>query len=341
MSTANALPDQPARRPSDPEGPRCARHQWLVFGSGERLSREQFRELSSTDVASGVAAFKELMHASLALEERRAGILSTISRSASPDPVEFLSLWLDAHALGHLALLAFRGDHAWFAEMVRELRPVSWTPTHALVCERIMSVALRGAVAVGRLGSTALEIYGRILESPAQPLEHFDAVLALASVALQQPALAPAARSAVEEWASRATSGLGFRKELRLSFERVLDDPGLARAWSLAWCRDLLERRGALEARATLAVAERFGASEEEILLLTALGHSGDCAVLVDGLFPTILLLSHVCARSADELYAPAAIVRHLSDRWTPQLGVDVLRRSIADAAERPRPAWS
>jgi hypothetical protein len=122
----------------------------LIFGSGSLMSRELFRELSSAEGPSAVSAFQAFMHTSVALGERRAGVVSTMSRAAHLDPVELLSLWLDAQALGHLVLLAFRLDAPWFTEMVLELRPENWTPTHAITCQRIMGVALRGAFAVGR-----------------------------------------------------------------------------------------------------------------------------------------------------------------------------------------------
>src|SRR5258708_14478678 len=165
-------------------------HQSLIFGSGSRMSRELFRELLSAEGPSAVSAFQAFMHTSVALEERRAGVVSTMSRAADLEPVELLSLWLDAQALGHLVLLAFRLDAPWFTEMVLELRPENWTPTHAITSQRIMGVSLRGAFAVGRLGSPALDLYVGALKRPAQPLEHFDAVLALARRALHHPHLA-------------------------------------------------------------------------------------------------------------------------------------------------------
>lgn len=318
-----------------PKEIRHERHQSLIFGSGSRMSRELFRELSSVEGPSDVGAFQALMHAAMALEVRRAGIVATVSPGARLDPVELLSLWLDGHALGHLALLAYRKEAPWFTEMVLELRPENWTPTHALTCQRIMGVALRGAFAVGRLRSTALELYVGALNRPAQPLEHLDAVLALTSLALQHPYLAPVARPAVEEWAGRAASDSGFRKEIGFSFATVLDDPDRAREWSLAWCRDVLELRGSREAQRALATAQRVGVPEKEALLLTGLGHSGDCGAIVDGLSPAILLLTYLCARNPDELYPPAEVVEHVSDRWTPELGADALRRTISRASER------
>jgi hypothetical protein len=305
------------------------------------MSRELFRELSSIEGPSDLSAFQALMHAAMALEVRRAGIVSTMSPGARLDPVELLSVWLDAQALGHLALLAYREDAPWFTEMVLELKPENWTPTHALTCQRIMGVALRGAFAVGRLRSTALELYVGALKRPAQPLEHFDAVLALASLALQRPHLAPVARPAVEEWAGRATSGSAFRKELGLSFATVLDHPDRAREWSLAWCGDVLALRGSQEAQRALAAAQRYGVPEKEALLLTALGHSGDCGAIIDGLSPAVLLLTHLCARNPDELYAPAEVLEYVNDRWTPELGADVLRRTISRASERSPQTWS
>jgi len=78
------------------------------------MSREQFRELLSAEGPSAVSAFQAFIYTSVALGERRAGVVSTMSRAAHLDPVELLSLWLDAQALGHLVLLAFRLDAPWF-----------------------------------------------------------------------------------------------------------------------------------------------------------------------------------------------------------------------------------
>src|SRR5438132_8438932 len=78
-----------------------ALHQSLICGSGSRMSRELFRELLSAEGPSAVSAFQAFMHKSIALGERRAGVVSTMRR-AHLDPVELLSLWLDAQALGHL-----------------------------------------------------------------------------------------------------------------------------------------------------------------------------------------------------------------------------------------------
>src|SRR5882724_10130421 len=74
-------------------GIRRGRHQSLIFGSGSRMSRELFRELSSAEGPSAVSAFQAFMHTAVALGERRAGIVSTMSRAAHLDPVELLSLW--------------------------------------------------------------------------------------------------------------------------------------------------------------------------------------------------------------------------------------------------------
>jgi hypothetical protein len=239
--------------------------------------------------------------------------VSTTPLAAQIGPVELLSFWLDAHALGHLALLAYQQNAPWFTEMVHELRLENWTPTHALTCERIMGVTLRGAVAVGRLGSTALDLYLEALTRPSQPLEHFDAVLALASLALQWPSFASPARLAIEEWAGRATSASEFRKELVFSFATVLDDPDRAREWSLAWSRQILELRGSQEAQKVLGLAKRSGVSEKTVLLLTALGHSGDSGSIVDDLSPPIVLLAYLSSRSSAELYPPAELLDYVN----------------------------
>jgi len=303
--------------------------QMVVFSSGNWLSREAFQELATPTAPRGVEFFKLLMHTTIALEEPRAGLLSAVSRNAAPDPVALLRHWLDAHALGHLALLSFRGELAWFAEMLREVTVKRWTPTHALVRERLMSAALRGAWAAGQLGETALALYLPVLRSPAEPLEHFNAVLALAMVSLKNPHLARLARPALDQWASRATGAGRFRKELTESVAFLLDDPNGARIWSMGWCHRVLSRHGTRNEETLLAKAESLSVSRDELLTLAALNDVGDCGVFVGGLYPAVLLLSHVHRRSAAEFYAPSRIIPVLTQRWTPELGLDVLRRSV------------
>jgi hypothetical protein len=135
-----------------------------------------------------------------------------------------------------------------------------------------------------------LELYLPLLRSPAQPLEHFDAVLALAMVALRQPKLGPVVRSAVDQWASRATRGWGLRRELAKSVAVLLDDPHGASVWALEWCRRVLTRTGARNAGAMLEQGRRLGVSADELLILAGLNDAGDCAVVVEGLFPAVLL---------------------------------------------------
>jgi hypothetical protein len=67
----------------------------VVFSSGNWLSGEAFQELGTPIAPRGV------------------------SRNTAPDPVALVRHWLDVHALGHLALLSFRGELAWFAEMLQ------------------------------------------------------------------------------------------------------------------------------------------------------------------------------------------------------------------------------
>jgi hypothetical protein len=213
--------------------------------------------------------------------------------------------------------------------MVREVTVKRWTPTHALIRERIMSVALRGAWAAGELGDTALALYLPVLRSPAEPLEHFNAVLALAMVSLKNPHLARLARPALDQWASRAAGVGGFRKALMESVAFLLDDPNGARTWSMGWCRRVLSLHGTRNEDTLLAQAASLSITQDELLILTALNDVGDCGIFVGGLCPAVLLLSHVHGRSAGELYAPSRIVPVLTHPWTPELSLDVLRRSV------------
>jgi hypothetical protein len=242
--------------------------------------------------------------------------------------------WLQAHALGHLTALSFRENVGWFSEMLREVSVTKWTPTHVLVRERIMSIALRGAWAVGQLGESALTLYLPILRSPVEPREHFNAVLALAMVSLKHPDLASGVRAAIAEWASRE-SGAGFRKELRRSFALLLDDPGKAQAWSLRWCRALPPVRTAFENR-TLGTEEAFGVTEHDFVVFAGMNDPGDCAVLHQGLSPAVLLLSQLESRSAEALYPPSRLIPILMQPWCPESTVDVLRRSVPPAPLSP-----
>ncbi len=303
--------------------------QKVVFSSGNWLSREAFQELATPTAPRGVEFFKLLVRTTIALEERRAGLLSTVSRNTPADSVELLGHWLGVHALGHLALLSFRDNLSWFAEMLREIPLRQWTPTHVLVRERIMSLALRGAWGVGQLGETALALYLPLLQRPAQPLEHFNAVLALAMVSLKHPHLAPQVRLALEQWALRATGAWGFRKELMESVAFVLDDPQGARTWSTGWCREVLSFHGARDVAGILANASALGVSENELLVLAAVNDAGDCGIVLGDLVPAVLLLSHVHRWNADGFYAPSGLVAALTQPWTPELSVDVLRRSV------------
>jgi hypothetical protein len=306
-----------------------------VFGSGNSLSREAFDALWRPTDPSGVDFFKLLMRTAVEFEAVRASLLSTMSRSAAPAPSALRHHWLQAHALGHLALLSFRDDVGWFAAMLSEVTVNRWTPTLALVRERIMSVALRGAWAAGQLGEAALGLYLPVLRSPVEPLQHFDAVLAIAMVCVKHPHLAPLARTSLEQWASRANAGGQFRKELMDSVAFLLDDPDGARIWSTCWCRRVLSLHGARDEQSLVAEAAPPGTSEFELLLLAALNDVSDCGIFLGGLSPAVMLLSHLQHRNPDEFYAPASVVPILAQTWTPELSLDVLSRSVPATAQR------
>src|SRR3989475_2437863 len=172
-------------------------------------------------------------------------------------------------------------------------------------------------------------LYLPLLRSPVQPLDHFDAVLALAMVALRRSEFRPVVRSAVDQWASRATDAWGLRSELANSVALLLDDPHAASVWALEWCRRVLSRTGATNAAALPEQASGLGMSEDDLLILAGLNDAGDCAVAVEDLFPAVLLLSQVVGRTAREFYAPQALIPALTKPWTVEVGVDVLRRSI------------
>jgi hypothetical protein len=245
----------------------------VIFASGNWLSREAFQDLAQRATEGG-AFFKLFMRTAVGLAEHRSGLLHVISRNEPADPIALLNHWLQVHALGHLAALSFRGDIGWFSEMLRE-RPVrKWTPTHVLVRERIMSIALRGAWAAGQLGESALTLYLPILRSPVEPLEHFNAVLVLAMVSLRRRDLAAHVRADVAECASRGAGSWGFRKELQRSVTLLLDDPDEARAWSLRWCHALPAVRGAREKR-TPGIEGTVGVAERDLLVLARNERSG------------------------------------------------------------------
>jgi hypothetical protein len=308
----------------------------LIFASGNWLSREAFQDLAEGAPHGGVF-FKLFMQTAARLEEHRAGLLHVISRNERADPIALLHHWLQVHALGHLAVLSFRKDIGWFSEMLRETQLERWTPTHVLVRERMMSIALRGAWAAGQLGESALTLYLPILRSPVEPLEHFNAVLALAMVSLRRRDLATHVRAGIAEWASRGTGSPGFRKALQRSVTLLHDDPDEARAWSLQWCHGPPAVRGGRKKRPP-GIERPLGEAERDLLVLAGMNDLGDCAIFYQGLSPAVLLLSHLEARSAEALYPPSEFFPVLARTWSPELAVDVLSRSIP-AAPPPKEA--
>ena len=306
-----------------------------VFWSGNSLSREAFNELWSSADPRGVDFFKILMRSVVELEVERASLLSTLSRSGRPVDSALRHHWRQAHALGHLALLSFREDLGWLAAMMSELKPNRWTPTFAVVRERIMGIALRAAWAAGQLGESALSLYLPVLESPLEPLQHFDAVLALAMVCLKHPPLATFARSSLERWALRTHSAGDYRRELLDSVAFLLDDPDGARIWSACWSRRVLSLNGTRDDRVLVAQAERLSVPEFELLRLAALNDGGDCGIFLGGRSPAVMLLSHLRERNADEFYAPAKVVPIVAQPWTPEVSLDVVGRSLRPTNRR------
>lgn len=316
------------RRPLAPEAESIATP--MIFASGNCLSREAFLDLARSATHGGVF-FKLFMQTAVRLEEHRSGLLHVISRNEPADPVALLHHWLQLHALGHLVVLSFREDVGWFSQMLRELRVTKWTPTLVLVRERIMSIALRGAWAAGQLGESALTLYLPILRSPVEPLEQFNAVLALAMVSLRRRDLAPQVRTDIAEWMSRATGPGRFRRDLQRSVMLLLDDPDEARAWSLRWCRALPSVRGVGE-KSTLGAERELDVAERDLLVIAGMNDAGDCAIFDHGLSPAVLLLSHLESRGAEALYPPSRVIPILTQSWSPESTVNVLRRSIPAA---------
>jgi hypothetical protein len=199
-------------------------------------------------------------------------------------------------------------------------------------------VALRGAWAVARLGAIGVDLYALALRRPAQPLEHFDAALALAAIAQRHSSLDGLIRLELNQWAARARAQGGDVAALRHALIDcviwLLDDPTGAREWSLAWCRSRVAATlGADTVSDSVleSAASSFSLSVDELLILFGINDVVDCGTLVNEcIAPAILLLSHFGEREASELYFSSHVAAVLSTPWTSDLGIDVLRRSIA-----------
>jgi hypothetical protein len=304
------------------------------------LGSDEVAPLVASSRLKGSESFKALMHIASGLDEQRASLLAAVVSNSPLDRVALLRHWLDVHALGHLAVCAFVGDATWFADMVAEVRPRTWTPSFALTRERIMGVALRGAWAAARLGAIGVDLYASALRRPAQPLEHFDAVLALAAIAQRDSSVVGLIRLELDQWAARARAQGGDVAALRRALVNcvtwLLDDPTGAREWSLAWCRSRVAATlgaDSLSDSALASAASSFALSVDELLVLFGINDVVDCGTLVnERIAPAILLLSQVGQREAIELYFSPHAAAVLSTPWTPDLGIDVLRRSIAVA---------
>src|SRR5262249_47881676 len=151
------------------------------------------------------------------------------------------------------------------------------------------------------------------LDKPLEPIEHFDAVLALCSIALAEPDLTPTVMAAVACWASRSSLQGGgtaaFRKQTLESARVLFSSPGGAQGWRTAWCERWLAAESGSTTEAVRTTAAAAGVPQHELVALGALNDVGDCGRFVDGLAPAILLLPLAINRGAAAFYEPASIL--------------------------------
>ncbi|WP_332771137.1 hypothetical protein [Phenylobacterium sp.] len=106
--------------------------------------------------------------------------------------------WRLALANSHLGLLATtEGARPWLVGMADSFTWLDWTPSLPLVRERSLWFGAVAARNVARFGDAVLEKYLRALALATQPIKVFDATFGLLAIALDDPRVVPALRSAL------------------------------------------------------------------------------------------------------------------------------------------------
>jgi len=295
---------------------------WLrAFASGgDAIARDTFRAIATWHPLLAVESYRQVAHASAALDVERRELVTAAERDEAP-PQALLSYWALIHLIGNAALIAtMGGEHDWLAGLARSLpHGGNWTPSFVLVRERCVRLALRAGWAAAAFGEAVIPRYLATLLPGVAPLRVFDAVLGLSAIGVRHPGLAKAIGR--ELGSALAYVQAAATGEERLLFEAmarsanlVIGEPARARRWAESHARWFL------------------------------MNGDEDCAhATEDGLFPVIVALAYVVPAPADALFPSAAQLERLPIRRRPthQRARQVLLRTGATSSSaEPAHRW-
>jgi hypothetical protein len=246
---------------------------------------------------------------------RQAAVLQSMSDVERPRllgharPTALHDYWMNVHLLGQLTLLATAAEPtAWLAEMANAFPWRVWTPSFALVRERISRLAVRGAWSSARFGVSTVDRYLANLDAP-QLLRVFDAVIALVAIA-----------SAHDRDHDAITRELVARLDRRGGAEL---DIALSRSARLA-----LEAPDEAESLVVGRVAPDLDARFEA--LARAVDSDTDAAEHDRSGYFRVILAMPLLAVAPPSVFLPREAP---STRWHPQRARDALERTLAHPA--------
>jgi hypothetical protein len=271
----------------------------------ETFSRETFIKLLRWSPLVAADAYRQAALLQSMFDLGRARVL------ADPRPEPLHAYWMHAHLLGHLTMLAAAAEPtAWLAEMANAFPWHRWTPSFALVRERISRLAVRGAWASTRFGTSTVDRYLVNLDAP-QLLRVFDAVLALVSIAT--------AFDRDRDAISRELFG-------RLAHRERGATTAIERATLAALTRSAriaLDTPDAAERALVHTTTDRLEA------VARAVDSDSDAAELDDnGVFPSILAMATLAVAPAAVFFPRQPHDRAL--RWRPARALEALTRTLA-----------
>jgi len=221
----------------------------------------------------------------------------------------------------------------WLSDMATSFPWLNWTPSFALVRERVMGLTIRAGWAAAAFGEPVVEKYLKVLGDRRALLQRFDAALGLTAIALRQPRLRFEILRDVQSALAREQAS---DQETRAVLEALLRSVIVALTLPDRAIRETCARGARLIARRapkTQRALVSSGMSSASIELIAAIEEERDGADIDEqGMFPAILALA-ACVRSpADAFYWPRQAAQAIGNRWHPGKARGALRLARAQS---------
>ncbi|MFS2151343.1 hypothetical protein [Rhizobium sp. Rhizsp42] len=174
-----------------------------VYQSTRGLSPARFSKLMSYAPLIEKIAYKHVTMISMLLDRARPNIIDSLSKGGYQTR-EIVAYWQAVRIMGVLTLLASEpGAGVWLAEMSKEFRWTTWTPSFWLVRERSSGLALAAGHSAEAFGPSALDAYGEMLGAADHPMRAFDALFGICAIGRGSTELAASAIATIEQQRKR------------------------------------------------------------------------------------------------------------------------------------------